>query len=212
MNSQEIENIIFDLGGVVINLDIEATFRKFTNILKKEVTSEIFTNHHSNQVFRDFEIGKIDDSVFRDYIRELAGFHISDELIDDAWNAMLQDIPRERMEWIYDATRNYKCVVLSNTNSIHIHHFEQKFEQTTNYGLPGDMFHDLFYSFNIGKRKPDADAFEFVLEKTGFKPKKTVLFDDLKENLETAKRLGLQTVYVERNDLRRAQLPNGRNK
>jgi glucose-1-phosphatase len=210
LNPQEIENIIFDLGGVVINLDIDATFRKFTSLFNKEVTSEIFTKHHSNQVFRDFEIGKIDDATFRDYIRELAGFHISDDLIDDAWNAMLQDIPGERMEWIYEATRNYNCVVLSNTNSIHIHHFEQKFEQTSNYGLPGDLFHDLFYSFDIGKRKPDADAFEYVLEKTGFDPTKTVLFDDLKENLDTAKSLGLRTVYVERNDLRRAQLPNGR--
>lgn len=210
MKPQEIENIIFDLGGVVINLDIDATFRKFSSLFKKEVTSEIFTNHHCNQVFRDFEVGKIEDTAFRDYIRELAGFHIPDDLIDDAWNAMLQDIPKDRMDWIYEATRNYNCVVLSNTNSIHIHHFERKFEKVTNYGLPKEMFHDLFYSFNIGKRKPDADAFKFVLQKTGFEPAKTVLFDDLKENLETAKRLGLKTVYVERNDLRRAQLPNGR--
>jgi glucose-1-phosphatase len=211
LNSNEIENVIFDLGGVVINLDVDATFRKFTSLFKKEVTSELFTNHHSNKVFRDFEVGKISEEFFREYIRELAGLHISDDLIDDAWNAMLQDIPKERIDWIYDVTKNFKCVVLSNTNSIHIKHFNLKFEKTTNYGLPGNMFHDLFYSFDIGKRKPNADAFEHVLGKTGFDPAKTVLYDDLKENLETAKHLGLRTVYVERNDLRRAQLPNGRN-
>jgi putative hydrolase of the HAD superfamily len=210
LNKKEIENIIFDLGGVIINLDIDATFQKFSAMFGREVHTGIFGDHKKYGFFKDYEVGKIDDATFRDHVRELAGFDINDAEIDDAWNAMLKDIPKDRMDWIYSATQKYNSVVLSNTNSIHIRHFDQIVHQTTPYGHPGDLFQKLFYSFEIGERKPNAEAFEHVLDKTGFDPSRTVLFDDLKENLGTAKRLGLQTVYVERNELRREQLPNGR--
>lgn len=210
MNSKEIENIIFDLGGVIINLNIDATFQKFSEIFKREIKTEIFEDHSKYAFFREYEIGKISSGTFRDHIRELAGFQIEDEQIDEAWNAMLQDIPADRIRWIQEATQKYNCVVLSNTNEIHIQHFDTIFNRTTPYGFPRDLFHKVFYSYEIGERKPDTRSFEIVLENTGFDPAQTVLFDDLKDNLQSAKQLGIQTVYVERNNLRREQLLNGR--
>ncbi len=210
MNNKEIDNIIFDLGGVIINLDIEDTFRKFSQLFQREIKIDAFTDHDKYHFFREYEVGKIDASTFRDHIRTLADHDIEDDDIDDAWNAMLKNIPDDRISWIHQVTKKYNCVVLSNTNSIHIKHFDHIFNSTTSLGYPKDLFQKLFYSFEIGERKPDAAAFEIVLEKTGFDPLRTVVFDDLKENLETAKRLGLQTVYVERNRLRRDQLINGR--
>ena len=136
---------------------------------------------------------------------------ISDEQLDEAWNAMLLDIPKERIDWIYQATREYNCVVLSNTNSIHVRHFEEFFNETTPYGYPGDVFQQVFYSHEIGERKPDREAFEHVLDKTGFFiAEETVLFDDLPENLQAASTLGIKTELVERNKLRKEQLLNGR--
>lgn len=210
MNKNDIDNIIFDLGGVIINLDIEATFRKFSKLFQREIKTEVFIDHDKYRFFRDYEVGKIDDSTFREHIRTLADHHIEDDDIDNAWNAMLKNIPNDRISWIHEVTKNYNCVVLSNTNSIHIKHFDHIFNSTTSFGYPKDLFQKLFYSFEIGERKPDSAAFEVVLEKTGFDPARTVVFDDLKENLETAKRLGMRTVYVERNLLRRDQLINGR--
>lgn len=211
MNHSEIENIIFDLGGVIINLDIDQTFRKFSKIFGKEITAEVFAaDHEQHAFFRHYEVGKIDDDEFRANIRSLADNHIDDQAIDEAWLAMLLDIPADRAKWIKEATENYNCVVLSNTNHIHVKYFEEFFNKETPFGYPADVFQKLYYSFEIGERKPDAASFEHVLNDTGFDPSKTVLFDDLKENLETAKKLGIQTVYVERNKLKKEQLPNGR--
>ncbi len=210
MKHREIENIIFDLGGVIINLDIDQTFRKFSEIFNKDLTSEVFADHQHYRFFRDYELGKINDSEFRTCISDLAGFPIPDHEIDDAWNAMLRDIPTDRMKWIHNATKKYNCVVLSNTNSIHVRHFDDVFHQSNPHGYPKDFFMNLYYSFEIGERKPDPESFEYVLHDAGFDPVKTILYDDLKENLDTATRLGLQTVYVERNHLRKEQLPDGR--
>jgi putative hydrolase of the HAD superfamily len=210
LNNKEIDNIIFDLGGVIINLNIEATFRKFSELFQREIGMEAFLDHEKYHFFRAYEVGKIDDYTFREHIRALGNQEIKDADIDDAWNAMLQNIPAERMAWIHEMTKKYNCVVLSNTNSIHIRHFNQIFNSTTTHGYPEDIFLKVFYSHEIGERKPDAAAFEVVLKETGFIPDKTVVFDDLKDNLETAKRLGMHTVYVERNLLRRDQLFNGR--
>lgn len=209
MNHNNIENIIFDLGGVIINLNFENTFKKFSEIFKKELKPEIFNDHKKYGFFRDYEVGRINDHEFRTYIKNLADFPIEDQLIDDAWIAMLQDIPKDRISWIYEATKRYNCVVLSNTNSIHVQYFENFFNKATPFGYPKDVFQKLYYSHEIGERKPDSVAFEHVLHDSGFNPKKTVLFDDLKENLAAAKKLGIQTEYVERNQLRRDQLLDG---
>lgn len=209
MNHKNIENIIFDLGGVIINLDINNTFRMFSHIFKKEINADIFSDHEKYSFFRDYEIGKINDEEFRSSIKNLVDFPVEDALIDEAWCAMLQNIPTDRISWIYEATQKYNCVVLSNTNHIHINYFEKYFNKTTPYGYPQDMFQKLFYSHEIGERKPDAASFERVLDDTGFDPAKTVLLDDLKENLESAGKLGIKMEYVERNKLRREQLTDG---
>ena len=210
MNHSEIENIIFDLGGVIINLDIDRTFKKFSEIFDKEITTEMFHDHARHAFFRDYELGKMEDDEFRSHIRRLADTSIDDHTIDQAWLAMLMDIPADRAAWIKEATENYNCVVLSNTNHIHVNYFEEFFKEQTSYGYPADIFQKMYYSFEIGERKPDLSSFEYVLNDTGFDPAKTVLFDDLKDNLAAAQKLGMQTVYVERNKLRKEQLPNGR--
>lgn len=210
MKHKEIENIIFDLGGVIINLDIDETFRKFSKLFQKEVSIDIFSKKDKYQFFWDYEVGKINDDQFRENLKQLAGIEVEDRLLDEAWIAMLQDIPPERIEWIYEATQNYNCVVLSNTNHIHVKYFEEYFNSISPYGYPKNFFQKLYYSFEIGERKPDPESFEIVLSDSGFDPAKTILLDDLKENLDSANRLGIQTVYVERNHLRKEQLPNGR--
>ena len=206
MSHKKVENIIFDLGGVIINLNIDNAFQKFSEIFNKKLNTEIFTDRENYKFFRDYELGSIGDEEFRSFLRELADFPVSDELIDEAWNAMLLDIPTDRIGWIYEATRKYNCVILSNTNAIHVKYFEQFFGEVTPYGHPGKVFQKLYYSHEIGARKPNEAAFEFVLNDSGFDPNRTVLFDDLKDNLASAGELGILTEYVERNNLRQDQL------
>ena len=210
MNHKHIENIIFDLGGVIINLDIEQTFTKFSEIFQKEINADIFSDHEKFRFFRDYEVGNINNDEFRSSIKALADFDIDDHLIDEAWIAMLQNIPADRIKWIYESSRKYNCVVLSNTNHIHVNYFEEYFNHVTPYGYPKNVFQKVYYSHEIGERKPDLASFEYVLNDTGFDPSKTLLLDDLKENLESAQKLGIQTELVKRNKLRKEQLPNGR--
>lgn len=210
MNFTDIDNIIFDLGGVIINLDIDQTFKKFSEIFQKDVHIEIFNDHHNFGFFRDYEVGNIDSDEFRVKIKDLAGVHLEDRAIDDAWNAMLLDIPGDRINWIYETAKAYNCVVLSNTNHIHVNHFEKVFQDHTGLEHPRNVFQKLYYSFEINQRKPNPESFRHVLDDTGFNPSRTVLFDDLQDNLDAARQLGIQTVYVEKNKLRKEQLPNGK--
>ena len=210
MNHHKARNIIFDLGGVIINLNIQKTFEKFSQLFNTEINQAIFTDHDTYAFFRQYEVGAIDDTSFRNHIKALSDEPITDQQLDEAWNAMLLDIPQDRIDWIYQVTQEYNCVILSNTNSIHVRHFEEFFNETTPYGYPSDVFQQVFYSHQIGERKPDREAFEHVLDKMGFIPGETVLFDDLPENLEAASALGIKTELVQRNNLRKEQLLNGR--
>ena len=167
-------------------------------------------DHEKYAFFKDYEIGRIDSEEFRNQLRAFSKLSVKDTEIDIAWNAMLLEIPADRANWIYEATQNFNCVVLSNTNDIHINYFEPFFDKVTPYGHPQNIFQKLYYSHEIGERKPDAASFEHVLNDTGFEPSKTLLLDDLKDNLETARKLGMQTELVERNHLRKEQIPNGR--
>ena len=202
------ENIIFDLGGVIINLDVNSTFQKLSEIFDIDLKTESISDLDNFGFFQEYELGRIGDEEFRSNIRQMAEVSVSDSQIDEAWNAMLLDIPTDRIGWIYEATRKYNCVILSNTNAIHVKHFEQFFSDVTPYGHPKSVFQNLFYSHELGERKPNKAAFSYVLDATGFDPEKTVLFDDLTDNLASANELGILTEYVERNNLKRDQLLN----
>ena len=208
MNHKNPENIIFDLGGVIINLDVNSTFQKFSEIFGIDLKTESISDLDNFGFFQEYELGRIGDEEFRSNIRQMAEVSVSDSQIDEAWNAMLLDIPTDRIGWIYEATRKYNCVILSNTNAIHVKHFEQFFSDVTPYGHPKSVFQNLFYSHELGERKPNKAAFSYVLDATGFDPEKTVLFDDLTDNLASANELGILTEYVERNNLKRDQLLN----
>ena len=210
MNSGKIENIIFDLGGVVINLDMEHTFDWFSQLFGRDVRSNMMDDVRKHHFFMDFEIGKISAAEFRDGLRKLTHTEIEDARLDKAWNAMLGDIPKERTEWIEELKQDYNVVILSNTNSIHIEKFNEIFGQTTPYHHPEDLFHKVYYSHEIKDRKPNRSCFQHVLDDFGMKAECTIFYDDNLENTKAARALGIQSVLVEKNFLRKEQLPNGR--
>ncbi len=174
--------------------------------MEQEVVDELM-NH---EFFSRFEKGEISEAEFRHEFRSITDHTLSEQEIDRVWNLMLQDIPAERIAWIEEMGEKYNIVVLSNTNSIHVRHFDEVFRKSSKYDKPADLFHRLYYSYEIKKRKPDTESFQHVLDDFGMIPERTVMFDDLKGNLETAEKLGIKTVYVERNKLRKEQLPNGK--
>jgi glucose-1-phosphatase len=205
---QKVKNIIFDLGGVIINLDIHKTLRDFATITGVEV-EEVKDKYFNAPFFILYETGKISDAEFRDEIRNMSGRSLQDTEIDDAWNAMLLDLPAERLEWINAIRPNYNVVVLSNTNAMHIRKFLEIFKVQTPYHHPLDVFDHMYYSHEIHLRKPEKECFQYVLDHAGFKPEETLLLDDNADNIATAKSMNLHTIQVDVNQLRPTMLPNG---
>jgi glucose-1-phosphatase len=180
-----IEAIIFDFGDVFLNLDKEATVRELKKLGLNEWTPEL------EQLNYQYEIGKIDELEFMCGIQK----HIAkcDILaIREAWNAILLDFPLYRLEFLQLLSGKFRLFLLSNTDQTHIDKFEHKVGQSFARDFYG-CFEKVYFSYDIHLRKPDENAFKFVINNHNLIPKKTLFIDDKKENINAAKKLGFVT-------------------
>jgi len=189
-----VKNIIFDLGGVILNIDYNRTANAFKNI---GVTNfdKVCSQAKQNKVFDDLETGKLSPPEFRDYLKKEQGL-LSDADIDNAWNAMLLDLPKKRVELLEKLKINYRIFLLSNTNKIHIKAFQQIVSTSYKGSLFDTIFEQHYYSSEIGMRKPNADCFEFVLNSNNLEASETLFIDDSIQHIEGAKKIGLKTYYL----------------
>lgn len=194
---QGIKNIIFDLGGVILNLDIPKSEELFLS-MGAERFREIFGRGHVNSFIRDYEIGVINDTIFVEELLKLAGDPYTHQHVTDAWNAMLLDFPAERIELLNQLKSKYRIFLFSNTNAIHLVAFREKYATT----FPGKVFDDHFekayYSHEIRLRKPDVQAFQYVINDSRLNAAETVFVDDMLVNIEGAKAAGLQGLHIDR--------------
>lgn len=196
-----ISNLIFDLGGVILDLSVDHTLQSFSALsgLEKETVKRIFLN---TPEFERYEKGEIDDHGFRDFIRKVYGVQCTDGEVDASWNDMLRGIPIVKLELLKKLKDNYRVYLLSNTNGIHLHHInEVMLPAITGERSLDPYFHRTYYSHRMGKRKPDAEIFEQVLEENNLLPGETLFLDDNSNNVAGARALGIQTVYVTSPDL-----------
>ncbi|MFV0521823.1 MAG: HAD family hydrolase [Mangrovibacterium sp.] len=190
----KIKHIIFDLGGVLLNIDPNKTLKAFQRLAVSDLNREKqFTYEHS--VFSAMEQGKITSDEFREGIQNLLPIRIAPHLIDEAWNAMLLDFIAERITLVNRLHKHYKVYLFSNTNAIHQHHFHQLFFKKYNYAMSA-LFDEDFYSHELGLRKPKTAAFEKVLKLADIVAEETLFIDDLNENCLAAKQVGLQTLCL----------------
>ncbi|SNR35261.1 HAD family phosphatase [Flavobacterium sp. ov086] len=178
-----IDTIIFDFGDIFINLDKQATMSGLQKLGMTEWNSEF------DRLNLLFETGDISHADF------LAGFqkelpNASIEEILEAWNAILADFPLYRLEFLQLLSQKYRLFLLSNTDSIHIETFENK-SGISFYSDFYQCFEKVYFSFEIGMRKPNADVFQYVINKHELSPKRTLFVDDKKENTDAAAALGL---------------------
>ncbi len=188
----EIKSIVFDLGGVIIDLDVRQTYNAFLKILG-DGEMQLDKGYLKHPVFRQYELGEIDSDAFVKHIKENAISKTSNQEIINAWNAMLVSIPNERVELLETLGKHYRLFVLSNTNAIHEEYFEK---MALGYSYLRDLFESVYYSHHIGFRKPDIEAFNHVTKESGIKPGETLFVDDLENNVKTAEKLGFQVVHV----------------
>jgi len=194
-----VKNIIFDLGGVLINLNYQLTRKAFED-LGVEDFDAFYTQHAANPLFENLEVGAIEPEAFYEALREATGLALSDTQLETAWNAMLLDFPVERLAWLDQIKNKYNIYLFSNTNAIHYKAFTTIYAQTAPLiGLPPDFNHffkEAHYSHTLGQRKPEVAAFEAVLAKSGLGPAQTLFIDDTISNIEGAQKAGLQTLFL----------------
>jgi glucose-1-phosphatase len=190
-----IRNIIFDLGGVLLNLDYALTSKAFLALGMRDFDAN-FTQAQQVGWFDAFDKGSISPDEFRRFLRPHLPINTTDEAIDEAWNAMLLNLPIERLDLLRALGKRYRIFLLSNTNEIHVAAFSA-YLQTT-YGIPdfSDYFERWYYSCRIGMRKPDAEIFQYVLSENKLLAAETLFIDDSKQHIKGAMHVGLHTLFM----------------
>lgn len=198
---EKIKNIIFDLGGVIINLDMPATAIAFQQLAEKYGNAN-YIPQPNHQAFNQFEIGAISPKQFREAIRPMIHAAVTDEELDDAWNAMLLDIPLSRLQLLQHLKQHFNIFLLSNTNEIHYHAFNKILFDAHGYKSLDVFFKKAYYSHLIKMRKPNAEAFEIILNENKLLPDETLFLDDTEMHLIGAQQLNIQTQKVSKqNDI-----------
>lgn len=193
---QKPKNIIFDLGGVLLNIDFKLTSNAFKN-LGVTLFDEMFTQHFSNPLFELLETGKIDEAAFYEAFRKEAGLPLTDVQIQTAWNALLLDFPPERIEWLEKIASRYRIFLFSNTNQIHYDCFIRNFSNSFDGKHFNDFFEKAYYSQFLGLRKPYPDSFQAIVKEQEILPAETLFIDDTYKNIEAANQLGFQTIHLQ---------------
>jgi len=195
--TESIEAVVFDLGGVILNIDYGRTIEMLSTLSQTNF-ADTYTQHRQDPLFDQFETGKVGAPTFRDGLRRLLQTELSDHQLDVAWNAMLLNIPAERIDLLERVATRKRIFLLSNTNEIHQLAFDQIVRATFGDRLASlaQLFEKTYYSHLVGDRKPNASMFERVLEENRLNPNQTLFIDDTLGHIEGAKKVGLQTLHL----------------
>ena len=190
-----VKNIIFDLGGVIINLNIQKTISEF-NALSPKAFETIYTQLQQTELFDLFDKGKITETVFFNELQQQISSKAPLPQLMSAWNAMLLDFPKHRLDLLLDLKSKYRLFLLSNTNETHVTEFEKTLYQTHSYKNLESFFEKVYYSCRMNMRKPDTEIFEYVLKENGLNPHETIFIDDTKQHVEGALKSGIQAYLL----------------
>lgn len=197
-----IKNLIFDLGGVLLDLDFDAPFRLFRKLNKNETIGDP-KMLLQDPVFTGFETGRVTPEDFRSRLRHLLNNPgATDAELDQTWCSMLKEVPAEKVALLRELSADFRLFLYSNTNAIHIPWFSQRFFEQHNIEWPS-LFEKTFYSHEINDRKPLLSGYRKVLGLAAIDPAETLFVDDLLQNVEAAEESGLKVLhYTPGDDLR----------
>lgn len=187
-----LKNIIFDLGGVLINIDYKKTAEAFSALGVRNF-NEMYTQFTANELFESLERGDTTEAVFYEHMTQKGAKLLKPGEVQQAWNAMLLDFRLESFQFLESLKEKYNLYLLSNTNPIHKEAFDKLFREQTGKDSIDTYFLKAYYSHLIGFRKPNADIYRFVLDDAGIKAEDTLFIDDSVNNLEAAEKAGIKT-------------------
>lgn len=190
-----VKHIIFDLGGVLLNIDYKLTEQAFVNLGIKDFPS-IYSQLQQTSLFDDYETGKISSTNFIESLKKQVELDLTEQQIVDAWNAMLLDFPLRRLQLLQQLRNQYDLILLSNTNAIHEEAFSKKLMDE--HGIPhiGVFFDKVYLSHKVGMRKPNTDIFNKILVDNGLKAEDTLFIDDSPQHIEGAQRVNIRAIHL----------------
>lgn len=191
-----IKNIIFDFGGILIDLDYGATDDRFSELFGIEIGAGRQYPEHYQQILDEYEMGYFSEGSFMHRLQRTVDHVVTEREILDMWNAMLLSLPKERLEWVNTLRAKYNVYLLSNTNHTHIQHVHRvmlpkigidDYEQT--------YFDKVYYSHDVKLRKPNADIYQYVIDDLGIVPQESIFIDDNRDNVAGAQSVGLHAAW-----------------
>ncbi len=202
---KNIKAIIFDLGGVILNINYQKTIDAF-KVLGIQNPNYFYSKTKQSDIFDQIEKGEISEKKFLlNLQKETTGANLKQ--IENAWNSMLLDLPKRRINFLKKINKNYSIFLLSNTNAIHISKFKKNLG-ITRYNKFYNLFEKVYYSHKLGFRKPQTKIFKFVLNENKLSAKEVLFIDDSTQHIESAKKIGIKTYHLKENEEITALFPD----
>lgn len=197
---QGIKNIIFDLGGVLWNIDYHKAIDEFEKLGIPKFDKDFFSQSQQHDLFDDLDTGKITGDAFVSEVKRIIGKDVNDKDILNAWNSMLLDFPHTRVQLLEKLSGKYRLFLLSNTNEIHIKVLAERKRQDPELQKLNKLFKKQYLSFEVGLRKPHKEIYEYVLNDADLNPEETFFIDDSEQHLTNAKAVGIRTKWLNLNE------------
>jgi putative hydrolase of the HAD superfamily len=194
---KNIKAIIFDLGAVILNINYQNTIDEFGKIGIQNASS-YYSKKAQNSLFNQIETGEISDKEFLLKLQKETP-NINIKQVEDAWNAMLLDLPENRINLLKKLKTTYSIFLLSNTNSIHIAEFKKRLGNNQ-YNKFYNLFDKVYYSHKIGFRKPQSEAFQIILDENKLLANEVFFIDDSYQHIKGAEKLGIKTHHLQENE------------
>lgn len=194
-----IKNIVFDFGGVLLDLDQNASFKAFSDLLGEEITQENAIEKMGTFLL-DFERGDITNETFIWKIQHLRQGNLEPLKIIRAYNAMLLGIREEIFSFLTQVSKKYNIYILSNTNAIHLQYVRSAIlERHHNRTDWDELFTKTYYSHEVGMRKPDREIYDYLINDAEINPNETLFIDDTMENVTMAMECGWHAIHHKTN-------------
>ena len=190
---KNIKAIIFDLGAVILNINYQNTINAFSKLGVKNASS-FYSKKVQTNLFNQIETGDITAEKFLTELQKETN-NASINQVSEAWNAMLLDLPEDRLTVIQSLKKKYLIYLLSNTNTIHIDAFKKKIGRVKWMEF-FNLFDKIYLSYELGLRKPNAAIFKYLLKEQNLKPQEVFFIDDSPEHIEGANKLGIKTHHL----------------
>lgn len=187
--------LLFDLGGVLIDIDYRATESAFERLGVLDFKNR-YTQFAQNELFDRFECGQISPQHFVNLLLPFTAPGTTPNQVVAAWNAMIGSFPPEKLNLLDRLSKELPLFMLSNTNELHWVPVLQEWQKVSAVPL-STYFNGIFLSHQIGQRKPQPQTFSWVCQQMGFAPQDVLFIDDSPQHIAGAQKAGLQTLFYQ---------------